>query len=166
MISRVSNWFRSLFPLQWGGSVGQDREAAMLTPEIQQQLRESFILAAPHAEKLAESFYNRLFALAPEVRQLFRGDMKLQGQKLIEMLAWIVAHAGETDALRAALAEAGRRHASYGVNPDHFAPVGSALIHCLHATLGDQLTPEAEEAWIEAYAVFAREMEEAGAQAA
>lgn len=138
----------------------------MLTPEIQQQLKDSFTLAAPHAEQLAETFYDRLFTLAPEVRPMFKGDMKLQQQKLIDMLAWIVTHVNEPELLRGALAEAGRRHAEYGAKPDHFAPVGSALMYCLSATLGDQLTPEAEEAWIEAYAYFAREMEEAGAQAA
>lgn len=138
----------------------------MLTPEIQQQLKDSFTLAAPHAEQLAATFYDRLFTLAPEVRPMFKGDMKLQQQKLIDMLAWIVTHVNEPELLRGALAEAGRRHAEYGAKPDHFAPVGSALMYCLSATLGDRLTPEAEEAWIEAYAYFAREMEEAGAQAA
>lgn len=85
--------------------------------------------------------------------------MERQTVKLMEMLAWMVDHLDRPEELGAALEAAGRRHRDYGVNADHFAPVGSALIHSLRHTLGDRFTDEAEEAWIEGYAYFARGME-------
>lgn len=133
----------------------------MLPPEVQLELQRSFGVAAPYGPSIARAFYVRLFQLEPSARALFPADMEAQEQKLIAMLAWIVAHVDEPEALDAALGEAGRRHAGYGVRADHYAPVGSALIYALRTTLGGQLTADAEDAWIEAYAYFAREMETA-----
>lgn len=133
----------------------------MLPPEIKHELQASFDVAAPHGAEIAKKFYTRLFQLVPGVRSMFPPDLGAQEQKLVAMLAWIVEHLDQPGILEAALAEAGKRHAGYGVRPDHYAPVGSALIYALRTTIGEQWTPEAEDAWIEAYAYFAREMETA-----
>jgi nitric oxide dioxygenase len=114
----------------------------------------------------ADEFYRRLFELAPEVRQMFKGDMGLQAKKFSDMLAWVVAHLEQPDELSKELHALGARHRDYGVQIDHYAPLGSALIWMFQHTLGDRFTSEMEEAWLEAYAFISFEAERGSREAA
>jgi hemoglobin-like flavoprotein len=122
-------------------------------------LRDSMALmpAADHGP--VEEFYRRLFELAPEVRPLFNREIGLQSRKFSEMLAWVIAHLEQPDELATELRKLGARHGGYGVEMNHYAPVGSALIWMFQQTLGDRFSPEMEEAWLEAYAFISCEME-------
>jgi nitric oxide dioxygenase len=114
----------------------------------------------------ADEFYKRLFELAPELRQMFKGDMGLQAKKFSDMLAWVVAHLEQPDELSKELHALGARHRDYGVQIDHYAPLGSALIWMFQHTLGDRFTSEMEEAWLEAYAFISFEAERGSWEAA
>jgi nitric oxide dioxygenase len=122
-------------------------------------LRESIALLPMEDHGSADEFYRRLFELAPEVRQMFKGDMGLQAKKFSDMLAWVVAHLERPEELSTELRALGARHKDYGVEIDHYAPVGSALIWMFQHTLGDRFTSEMEEAWLEAYAFISFEAE-------
>jgi nitric oxide dioxygenase len=122
-------------------------------------LRDSAALMPVQDHSPAEEFYRRLFELAPEVRPLFNREIGLQAKKLSEMLAWVIAHLEQPDELVTELRKLGARHGGYGVEINHYAPVGSALIWMFQQTLGDRFTPEMEEAWLEAYAFISGEME-------
>ena len=58
-----------------------------MTPKQTELLQNSFKFVAPIASRAADLFYDRLFEIAPEVRQLFPTDMSGQKVKLIGMLA-------------------------------------------------------------------------------
>ena len=122
-------------------------------------LRDSAALMPTGDHSPAEEFYRRLFELAPEVRPLFSREIDLQAKKLSEMLAWVIAHLEQPDELVTELRKLGARHGGYGIEINHYAPVGSALIWMFQRTLGDRFTPEMEEAWLEAYAFISCEME-------
>ena len=113
----------------------------------------------------ADEFYRRLFELAPEVRRMFKGEMGLQAKKFSDMLAWVVAHLEQPDELSKELQTLGARHRKYGVQIDHYAPLGSALIWMFQQTLGDRFTSEMEEAWLEGYAFISSEMERGSREA-
>src|SRR4051812_7025755 len=53
----------------------------------------------------------------------------------------------------------GRRHVAYGVRPEHYDAVGSALIWTLERCLGPSFTYEARCAWIETYLLIAATMQ-------
>jgi hemoglobin-like flavoprotein len=59
------------------------------------------------------------------------------------------------------LREMGRRHAGYGVEPEHYTTVGEALLWALEQALGDDFTSETKEAWAKAYDLIASTMIEA-----
>jgi hemoglobin-like flavoprotein len=126
---------------------------------IIRHLRDSAALMPVEDQGPAEEFYRRLFELAPEVRPLFSREIGLQAKKLSEMLAWVIGHLEQPDELVTELRKLGARHGGYGVEINHYAPVGSALIWMFQQTLGDRFTPEMEEAWLEAYAFISSEME-------
>src|SRR4051812_11211806 len=78
----------------------------------------------PIGDTVAEVFYRRLFELDPSLQELFRGNMKEQGRKLMQMLAVAVQGLSNTEAMLPAVQALGRRHATYGVLPAHYELVG------------------------------------------
>ena len=125
-----------------------------MTPEQVKAIQESFTKVMPISEQAAVLFYGRLFEIAPAVKPLFRGDMKEQGRKLMATLAVVVNGLGNLDAVLPAASALAKRHVDYGVKPEHYAPVGAALLWTLECGLGAQWTPELAAAWGEAYTVL------------
>ena len=54
-----------------------------MTPDDIARVQSSFSKVVPIKEAAAELFYGRLFDIAPEVRPMFKGDIKEQGRKLM-----------------------------------------------------------------------------------
>jgi hypothetical protein len=57
-----------------------------------------------------------------------------------------------------AIKDMGARHAGYGVSDEDYGKVDDALLWTLHKGLGDEFTPEVEDAWIIAYTTSADTM--------
>lgn len=134
-----------------------------MTPEQRRLVQESFKKLAPISEVAAAMFYERLFALDPALRALFRGDMAEQGRKLMAMIAMAVAALDRLETIVPAVRELGRRHAGYGVKAADYDTVGRALIGTLEAGLGADFTPPLREAWTACYGLLAGEMKQAAA---
>jgi hemoglobin-like flavoprotein len=118
----------------------------------------SFAQVRPIADAAAALFYGRLFELDPTLRPLFKGDLKEQGRKLMEMLTLAVKGLDRPEALLPALAALGRRHAGYGVNERDYETVGEALLWTLEQGLGPSFTPDIREAWAALYRLVADTM--------
>lgn len=106
---------------------------------------------AANADAVAEAFYAQLFAIDPSLRPMFRGDMKEQGRKLMQMLSVALSNLESLDTLRPALRALGERHVNYGVTEHHYQTVGLALLNTLEMVLGDAFTSEAHDAWASLY---------------
>lgn len=129
-----------------------------MTPEQITLVQKSFEKVVPIADTAAELFYGKLFEIAPEVKPLFKSDMKEQGKKLMTMIGVAVKGLNDLDSIVPAVQKLGKRHAAYGVTEDHFAPVGEALLWTLEQGLGELWSPELKEAWAITYAVLADTM--------
>jgi len=133
---------------------------------IQKELvQTSFAQVRRIADVAAALFYRRLFELDPTLRSLFKGDLKEQGRKLMDMLTLAVKGLDRPEALLPALAALGRRHAGYGVNEHDYETVGEALLWTLEQGLGPSFTPDVREAWEAVYGLVARAMREAAVAA-
>jgi hemoglobin-like flavoprotein len=135
-----------------------------MTPENITLVQESFKKVVLIADTAADLFYDRLFAIAPDVRPLFPEDLADQKKKLIGMLATAVTNLHQVETIRAAVEALGRRHVGYGVTPAHYEPVGAALLWTLEQGLGDGFTPPVKAAWTEAYITLAGVMQAAATQ--
>lgn len=122
------------------------------------QVRASWSQVQPIRSAAAAQFYRHLFADAPGLRALFRGDLQLQGDRLMQMMDWLVDRLDDPPTLLAALADLGRRHAAYGVQASHYDRVGAALLRTLADGLDAQFTSATERAWTELYQVMADAM--------
>jgi hemoglobin-like flavoprotein len=119
----------------------------------------------PIADQAAGLFYNRLFTIDPELRSLFKTDIALQGQKLMQMITVAVRGLGNLEALVPAVQQLGRRHAGYGVRDKDYDTVASALLWTLEQGLGPAFTPETRDAWATVYGVLASTMQNAATPA-
>jgi hemoglobin-like flavoprotein len=122
-----------------------------MTPDQVLIVQDSFKKVASISATVADLFYDRLFTIAPEVRQLFPNDLREQKKKLLAMLVTAVNNLHQVEQIIPAVQELGKRHARYGVSSDHYEPVGTALLWTLEQGLGDDFTPAVKEAWTQAY---------------
>jgi len=130
------------------------------------RIRRGFSAAASDADCFTAAFYERLFELAPTLRQLFPADLSSQRDKLKHMLAVLVADLDRPGALAPALAKLGDRHRSYGVVRADFMVVGKALIDTLGSHLEEQFSPADRSAWAELYTRITAIMKKGTAQGA
>jgi hemoglobin-like flavoprotein len=137
-----------------------------MTQEQKRQVKETFKKVVSIKEKAAELFYDRLFALDPGLRPLFKGDMKHQGNLLMAMIATAVNGLDRIEEIAPAVQALGQRHMAYGVRQEHYATVGEALLWTLEQGLGDDWTPEVKEAWMACYKLLASVMKTAASAVA
>ncbi len=132
--------------------------------EAQKELvRATFARIAPIADLAAEMFYDRLFAIDPNLRPMFKNDMKKQGAMLMAVLATAVGNLHRLDQILPTVRELGRRHAGYGVRDKDYDTVAVALLSTLEAALGDEFTASVRGAWVACYQALAGEMKAAAA---
>jgi len=125
--------------------------------------RFSFAKIAPISDLAAQMFYDRLFAIDPDLRPMFKNDMKKQGTVLMAVLATAVGNLHRLGEILPTVRELGRRHAGYGVRDSHYDTVAAALLSTLEAALGDEFTEAVRSAWTACYQLLAGEMKAAAA---
>jgi hemoglobin-like flavoprotein len=135
-----------------------DRQESEMNSDQVALIQYSFAKIMPIAEEAAAVFYGRLFEIAPEVKELFRGDMKEQGRKLMATLAVVVNGLTDVATILPAASALAKTHVTYGVVADHYAPVGAALLWTLERGLGAEWTSDLAAAWTNAYATLSEYM--------
>ncbi len=112
-----------------------------------QIVSESFPLIREIAIPVSLLFYGRLFDVDPSLRKLFTIDMKEQSKKLVAMLDAIVASINDWDKIVPVLRELGQRHVTYGVKPEHYDILCSALVWAFGQALQPGFNDEIRLAW-------------------
>lgn len=108
----------------------------------------------------ANDFYSRLFALAPEARNMFKGNMERQGYLMGHMLKGAIYALSRPKNVALGFRELGRRHTEYGVKKEHYLLVRGALIDTLKARLGEQYSDRIGLAWERMFDLAFRYMQE------
>jgi hemoglobin-like flavoprotein len=134
-----------------------------MRPRQIELVQESWAKIAPIVDTAAQVFYERLFALDPALRPMFKGDLAAQAWKLSTMISFAVKGLNRVEALKPGLLALGARHADFGVRDEHYQTVGQALLWTLGKGLGEAFTPETARAWASAYDLLASTMKQ-GAQ--
>ena len=135
-----------------------------MTPSQQELVRATFARIATMPEVAGALFYDRLFAANPSFRAMFKHDMRVQGVKLMTMLAMVVYNLHQPGQVLQAVRDLGVRHVGYGVKPEDYSALGEALLWTLKQALGEGFTPEVQEAWSTCYRELADEMTAAASE--
>ena len=76
----------------------------------------------------------------------------------MDAVATIVNSIDDFETIVPIASDLAKRHVAYGVAPEHYALVGSALVWTLEQGLGEEFTPAVRAAWETAYAALAEMM--------
>jgi len=132
-----------------------------LTPHQVRLVQSTFSTVQPMTATAAELFYKRLFEIEPAAAALFKGDMRQQGRRFMQVLAVAVGSLSNMSTLVPIVQRLGLRHAHVGVRAEHYDSVQQALLWMLALILQDEYTDEVRSAWATAYAMLAGIMKEA-----
>ncbi len=118
-----------------------------MTTDQKRRIRESFEVVRQTSGPTAMLFYGRLFQLEPAARKLFHNDLAAQGKKLMDMLAAIVDSLDNLEPMAVRLQDLGKQHAEYGVRPEHYDTLTTALLWALAQAVGPDFDATTREAW-------------------
>jgi len=127
-------------------------------------VRATFARIAPIADQAGTMLYEKMFALDPDLRRLFKIDIETQAAKLMAVFATAIANLDRLDEIMPTVRELGRRHVGYGVKDRDYDTGGVALVQTLEAGLGDAFTPAVRDAWTACYQAIVGEMKAAAAE--
>src|SRR5215831_439434 len=120
---------------------------APLSAKQKHLLRESFASVREYETAVIVLFYGRLFEIAPETRALFKIEIPEQARKLTNKLQMALDALDRFEELRPVLADLGRRHVTYGVQPYQYERLRSALLWAMGQALGLVFDKETRAAW-------------------
>ncbi|KAG9401752.1 hypothetical protein AC1031_007468 [Aphanomyces cochlioides] len=98
-----------------------------------------------------DRFYSSLFALAPEVKPLFRQSIIVQGKALIAIVQTVTNEANTTNVIEK-VADLAYRHNKYGVKLQYYNILGKNLLNIVKECTGSTWNEEKETAWRTVYA--------------
>jgi hemoglobin-like flavoprotein len=118
-----------------------------MTSNQRQLVRQSFDALRDQAGPVSLLFYGKLFELDPSARRLFHIDLALQGRKIVDTLATVTDSLDRFESIRPRLADLGRQHAGYGVRPEQYDTITTALLWAIGQALGADFDSPTREAW-------------------
>ncbi|GGK52408.1 FAD-binding oxidoreductase [Nocardia camponoti] len=111
------------------------------------------------SERLSRSFYSILFTDYPGVRDYFPAAMDSQRDRLVGAISYALDRLEEPDKLLPFLAQLGRDHRKYGVQPSHYVAVANSLKSALQQFAGTEMwSDEVAMAWDEGLATISGAM--------
>jgi len=114
-------------------------------------VKETIPLVGENAEKITTRMYEILFSKYPETKPLFENAQSDQHKKLAGAIAAFAGNIDNLGALSGAVEKMATTHVATNVLPIHYPMVGDSLITAMGDVLGDDLTEDHKQAWIEAY---------------
>ena len=130
----------------------------MLTANQVAVIKQTVPVLQENGEVLTRHFYERMFRENPEVLTFFNPAHQKAGTQQRALAGAICAYAQHIEN-PAALADAveliAQKHASLGIQAEHYPVVGENLLASIQEVLGEAVSPEIIDAWAAAYGVLA-----------
>jgi len=118
----------------------------------------------PELDQAAQDFLEKILDIKPELIKLFRTDTRELGMLMMAMINRAINALDDFDEFIPEIQKLGSRHTHYGVADEDYDTVAAALLWTLQKHLGDEYTPEVEQAWIAVYDQISLIMKESAAR--
>lgn len=143
-----------------GGSGGVGGFSLPVDETVIRRLEVSMAVLSPpaKADAFARAFYEKLFALHPALRSMFKNDMAAQRKKLFDALAFVISHLRQPETVRTHLVEMGKRHVGYGAKPEHYPIVCRVMVEAMAETGGAEWNATLTNEWSQALGLVAEVM--------
>ncbi len=131
----------------------------MLTDKHISIIKSTIPLLENAGPTLTGHFYQRMFRLNPELKNIFNMANQHSGRQQFALFEAIAAYAKNIEnlvALTTAVERIAQKHTSFNIKPDHYAIVGHHLIETLRELASEAFTVDVEEAWTAAYQFLAQ----------
>lgn len=102
-------------------------------------------------EVVGDVFYTKLFADMPSMQKIFKGPMREQYIKVVNMFSMIIGRLNNTDEVNDLLELLWSRQKKAGFGAVHFMHVKNALMWTLQHGLGADWTMDVKQAWDACY---------------
>ncbi|WP_448529664.1 globin domain-containing protein [Raineya sp.] len=123
-----------------------------MTPQQAEIVKKSFPKVLAGTLSATQTLYDKLFELAPDTRNLFKNTpMERQSQMLVAAIGKLVKSIDNWDSVKPDLEALAKRHAGYGLSPEHFVYFGHAFVHMLKSMYGGEWNNDLEESWKAVY---------------
>lgn len=130
----------------------------MLTSKQIELVENSWDYILLNSHETGAIFYQKLFSIDPELRQMFKGDINTQSQKLVAMITFAVHKLNNLDEIMGDVRALGVQHKNHFVKPEHYEIVATTLLWTLERALGKEWNDEVKEAWIAVYTTLSKTM--------
>ncbi|GAA4792509.1 NO-inducible flavohemoprotein [Olivibacter ginsenosidimutans] len=114
-----------------------------------------------HGVALTQHFYQRMFRLNPELKNIFNMGNQQNGKQQTALAMSVLAYAEHIEnpsVLFPVLQHIGDKHTSLQIKPEQYDLVGNHLIASIKEVLGDQASDDLLQAWTAAYKQLAKLM--------
>jgi nitric oxide dioxygenase len=132
----------------------------MFAPQTIALIKATVPVLKESGEAITQHFYRLLLTEHPELKPYFNEAHQGAGTQARALAGAVLAYASNIDRLEAlapALARIVQKHASLGVQPEHYPVVGGCLLRAIREVLGaDVATDPVLSAWGEAYGALAQ----------
>jgi len=130
----------------------------MLSKQTIDTVKSTTPLLAEKGEAITQFFYQRLFKLHPELKNIFNQVNQKRGEQPRALADAILAYANNLDNIAALVPVVERiahKHVSLGIKPEQYPIVGQNLLAAIQEVLALPDEHPALLAWAEAYGVLA-----------
>lgn len=126
-------------------------EVPLPAPAVIDAVRHSCSALPPGSTRLSERFYEVLFSMAPDFRDMFAEDMRVQKERMASALLEVVHHLDQPEKVAGYLRRLGAQHMrQIGVEPEHYPYVGRALVRAV-SEVSPTWSSSMSSAWIVVY---------------
>lgn len=123
-------------------------EVPLPSQEIIDLVRLSCVDIPEGSTRLARSFYENLFEMVPQMRDMFSADIKPQQQRMADALLSVVRYLDSPEEVAQYLQRLGQQHhRELGVLPEHYPYVGRALVRAV-SEVSPTWSSSMSSAWI------------------
>jgi len=110
-------------------------------------VQSTYEMAIPRLNMVSDRFYSRLLQRYPQIKNLFKGDLKVQSLLFTKAISQVIQNLHDSTMVEEMLVDLGARHRQYGITRAHYELASKVLISSVRQATGIRFNYEIQKAW-------------------